>query len=163
MHVLQYIMHLLYYRDCAVPYVRHFHTGYGIFHCDSMKYYLMFHWIPMEYAVSRVKMSHVRDCANSVLCTGVLGNESKTKPCLIPYHQMMSTEYFIEVSIMSHKLWKKTFESNNICSKLSLHLYPKAMKQIADWGERMVTSNWHRHREKVNWGPRNAWRPLDWT
>ena len=24
-------------------YVRHFHTGYGIFHCDAMKYYLILH------------------------------------------------------------------------------------------------------------------------
>ena len=32
------------YRDCAVVYVRRFHTGYGIFHCDSIKYDLMHHW-----------------------------------------------------------------------------------------------------------------------
>ena len=32
-----------YHRDCVAPYVRHFLTGYGIFHRDSMKYDLMFH------------------------------------------------------------------------------------------------------------------------
>ena len=35
---------------------RHFHTGYGIFHCDSMKYDLMLHWITMEYARFRIKI-----------------------------------------------------------------------------------------------------------
>ena len=29
------------YRDCTVPYVRHFPTGYGIFYCDLMKYELL--------------------------------------------------------------------------------------------------------------------------
>ena len=56
-----------YYRDCAVPYVRHFYTGYGIFHCDLMKYDLKLHWITMEYAVSRMKISHVRACTIPVL------------------------------------------------------------------------------------------------
>ena len=37
-----------YHRDCVVPYVRHFLTGYGIFHCDSMKYDLMLHNIELE-------------------------------------------------------------------------------------------------------------------
>ena len=31
-----------------VPYVRHFYTGYGTFHCDSMKYDLVLHWITMK-------------------------------------------------------------------------------------------------------------------
>ena len=31
----------VYCRDCVVPYVRHFHAGYGIFHYDSMKYVIM--------------------------------------------------------------------------------------------------------------------------
>ena len=47
-----------YYKDCAVPYVRHFHTGYGILHCDSMNHKVMLHWITMKYAVSRMKMLH---------------------------------------------------------------------------------------------------------
>ena len=55
-----------YYRDCAVPYVRHFHMGYSIFHCDSMKNNLLLHWITMEYAMSRMKMPHIRDCTISV-------------------------------------------------------------------------------------------------
>ena len=51
------------YRDSTVPYMSHFHMGYGICHCDSMKNDLMPHWITMEYAVSRMKMPHVRDSA----------------------------------------------------------------------------------------------------
>ena len=47
--------------------MRYFHMGYGIFHCDSMKYNLILHWITMEYAVSCMKMSCVWDCAISVL------------------------------------------------------------------------------------------------
>ena len=61
------VYELGYYRDCAVPYVRHFHMGYGKFHCDFMKYDLMLHWITMEYAVPRMKMPHVWDCTISVL------------------------------------------------------------------------------------------------
>ena len=38
--------------DCVLPYVRHFHSRYGIFHCGSIKYDLMLHWITMKYAVS---------------------------------------------------------------------------------------------------------------
>ena len=56
------------YRDCAVPYTR------GIFirirHTSlwfSEVYALMLHWITIEYAVSSMKMLHVRDCAISVL------------------------------------------------------------------------------------------------
>ena len=56
------------YRNCVVPNVRHLYTGYGIFHCDSIKYDLMLHWITKEYAVFRMKMPHVRDCAISVFC-----------------------------------------------------------------------------------------------
>ena len=41
----------------------------ALFHCGSMKYDLMFRWITMEYAVSRVKMPHVLDSAISVLST----------------------------------------------------------------------------------------------
>ena len=57
---------LTYYRDCAVPYVRHFHTGYGTFYCDSMKYKVILYWITMKYAVSHMKMPHVQDCTISV-------------------------------------------------------------------------------------------------
>ena len=32
------------YKDCAVRYVRHSHAGYGIFHCDSMKYEKEYTW-----------------------------------------------------------------------------------------------------------------------
>ena len=31
------------YRDYTVSYIKHFHTGYDIFYCDSMKYDLMLH------------------------------------------------------------------------------------------------------------------------
>ena len=52
------------YRDCAVPHVRHF----SIFHCESMKYDLMLHWITLEYAVSQMKcLTYVRDCIIFVL------------------------------------------------------------------------------------------------
>ena len=30
-----------YYTDCAVPFVRHFHMGYDVFHCDSVTYDLI--------------------------------------------------------------------------------------------------------------------------
>ena len=46
--------------DCAPPYVRNFQTWYGIFHCDSMKYNLMLHWITVEYAASRMKIETLR-------------------------------------------------------------------------------------------------------
>ena len=53
---------------CGLLYVRHFDTGYGIFHCDSMKYDLMLlHWITMKYTVSRMKMPQVRESATSVI------------------------------------------------------------------------------------------------
>ena len=61
-HVLQRL-----YRDCAVSYVRHFHTGYGIFQCHSMKLKVILHWITVKYAVSHMKIPHVRDCAISVI------------------------------------------------------------------------------------------------
>ena len=35
---------VLKYRDCAIPYVGHFHTGYGIFHSDlAVAYLIMLH------------------------------------------------------------------------------------------------------------------------
>ena len=40
------------YRDCAVPYLRYFHTGYGIFYCDSMRHKVTLHWITMKYALA---------------------------------------------------------------------------------------------------------------
>ena len=43
------------------PVCEAFSYGYGIFHCDSMKYDLVLHWITMKYAVSRMKMPHVKD------------------------------------------------------------------------------------------------------
>ena len=61
------VYELGYYRDCAVPYVRHFHMGYGKFHCDLMKGNLTLHWITIEYAVSCMKIPHVRDCTISVI------------------------------------------------------------------------------------------------
>ena len=42
-----------------VLYVRHFHTGYSIFHCNSMKHKVIHHWITMEYAVFLKKMPHI--------------------------------------------------------------------------------------------------------
>ena len=45
----------------------HFHTGYGIFHCDSMKYDLMFHSITMKYAVSSMKVPQVQESATSLI------------------------------------------------------------------------------------------------
>ena len=54
---------------CGLPYVRHFHTmhtGYGTFHCDSMKYDLMLHF---KYAVCRMKMPYVLESAASLLST----------------------------------------------------------------------------------------------
>ena len=72
------------YIDCAVLYKRHFFTEYSIFHCDSVKYDLMFHWITMENAISRVEMPHVRDCAISVLILPFYvikrGRKKKDKP-----------------------------------------------------------------------------------
>ena len=56
------------YRDFAILYVRLFHTGCSIFHCDSMKHKVIPHWITMKYAVSCMKMPHVRDCTISILC-----------------------------------------------------------------------------------------------
>ena len=48
--------------------------SYGIrhiFHCDSMKYKVVLHWITInhgiKHAVSRMKMSHVRESATSLL------------------------------------------------------------------------------------------------
>ena len=54
------------YGEVANSRVRHFHSGYGIFYCDSIKYDLMLHWITMYYAVFRMKMPHVRDSAISI-------------------------------------------------------------------------------------------------
>ena len=36
--------------------IRHLHTGYSIFYCDSIKYDLTLHRITLEYAVSCIKM-----------------------------------------------------------------------------------------------------------
>ena len=47
-----------YYNDCAVPYVRNFHTGYGIFHCAPMKYAFMLHLMTMKYVISHMRMPH---------------------------------------------------------------------------------------------------------
>ena len=55
-----------YHRICAViPYVRRFYTGYAIFYCDLYELICLF--ITMNYEVSPMKMSHVRDFAISVL------------------------------------------------------------------------------------------------
>ena len=59
--------HLSYQGGCGLLYARHCHTGYSIFHCDSMKYDLMFSWITMKYAVSRMKMPHIRESVTSLL------------------------------------------------------------------------------------------------
>ena len=60
-----------YYRDCAVPYVRHFHTGYSIFHFDLTKQVIL-HWIIIKYAISHITYenashTYIRDCMISVL------------------------------------------------------------------------------------------------
>ena len=45
------------------------HTwGIFIFHCNSVKYDYMLHWISIKYAVSRTKMPHLRDSATSLMC-----------------------------------------------------------------------------------------------
>ena len=56
---------LQYYRDCAVPCVRHFQYGMWHISCGSQAS-LKSQW---NYAVSRMKMLHVRDCAVSVITT----------------------------------------------------------------------------------------------
>ena len=61
-----------YNSDSGVPYVRHFHTGYSIFHCDSMKHNVILHWITIKYAVSCVKLPHLQVCAISVLSSPIL-------------------------------------------------------------------------------------------
>ena len=53
------------YRDLAVPFVSHFHTGYSISYCDSMTSDLIFYWTTMEYAVFRMKISRAGDCSIS--------------------------------------------------------------------------------------------------
>ena len=82
---------ITYYRDCAVPYVRHFHTGYGIFHSDSKRYNLMLHWITMEYAVSRLKMPYIWDCAISVL------SASSYSFCLVTSYKPMELTFYDKI------------------------------------------------------------------
>ena len=70
----------LYTTEIEVPYVRHFHTGCGIFDCDSVKYDLILHWITMEYAVSHLKMPHVRDCIMRLMPP----NQKQKSSCAVP-------------------------------------------------------------------------------
>ena len=50
-------MEVSFYRDCAVPYLRHFHTGYSIFHCDLMEYDLMPCFVSSVFFVQVVKLT----------------------------------------------------------------------------------------------------------
>ena len=78
--------------------MRHFHTGYGIIYCDSMKHKVILHWITMKYSVSRMKMPHVRECAIS----------------LIDQARILWQTYILNKKISKEKFtWKKHLPAHN--------------------------------------------------
>ena len=104
-------------RDCAVPYVRHFYSGYIIFHCDSMKYYFLLHWITIEYAVIPYE---------NVLCTR-LCNLCNMFMWLTTNSSFAAIIYRIKFNALV------LFKSHKLNSPHSFHLNPPGLKFTCSW------------------------------
>ena len=124
----------------VAPYMNHIYIGCGIFHCDSIKYYLMLHWISVECDVYfQVKNYYVGDCTISVLFSRSNVDKSKLKfklssPLFLLYKRFnfLACHYTGTHFLFSVSLPKIAFSFTlcciprlfqNFCQSSSKHIY----------------------------------------